>query len=160
MKVIIISDIHDNLANLKQCLDHAETTGVKRMICCGDLTNSETLHYMSDNFSGEIILVRGNIELYGEQEVVEHHTINYLGRKGYIEVDDKVIGVCHEPFFIDQLLERTDCNIIFYGHTHQPWEETRQNVRVINPGTLGGMFSRPTYAVWDTETNELEMRFI
>ena len=161
MKVAVIADIHDNLTNMERCLDFCRENNIEKMICCGDVTNSETLQYLSDNFSGEITLIQGNIELYGEQEVVEHGNINYLGRVGCTEIKDKVVGVCHEPFFIEKLLkERKDCNIIFYGHTHKPWEETKQNVRIVNPGTLGGMFSRPTYAIWKPETDELEMKFI
>lgn len=160
MKIIIIADIHDNLTNLKQCLDYARESGVGRLICCGDVTNSETLRYMSDHFKGNIMLVRGNMEIYGEQEVADYSHIYYGGRVGYFEVGNRTVGVCHEPYLIDKVLERKDCYIVFYGHTHRPWEETKNGVRIVNPGTLGGVFSRPTYAIWDTETDELEMKFI
>jgi hypothetical protein len=160
MKVAIISDIHDNLANLEKCLKTCRKEGIKELICCGDVTNSETLAYLSENFSGKIMLVRGNMELYGEQELTQYENIDYRNRVAHFEVDDKVVGVCHEPFLIDKVLEREDCHIVFYGHTHKPWEETRNGVKLINPGTLGGVFSRSTYAVWDTETDEMEMKLI
>lgn len=160
MKIVVISDMHDNLANLEKCLDHASSIGAKKMICCGDVTNGETLKYMTDNFNGEIMLVKGNMEIYEEPELKQYNIIEYGGRVGHFQVGEKMIGACHEPFLIDKVLERGNCDIIFYGHTHKPWEETRGRTRIVNPGTLGGVFSRPTYAVWDTETDELEMKFI
>jgi hypothetical protein len=160
MKVAVIADIHDNLTNLERCLDLCRENNIENIICCGDVTNSETLGYISDHFKGRIMLVRGNMEIYGEQEIANHDNIDYGDRVGYFEVGNKIVGVCHEPFLVDKILERKDCYIVFYGHTHRPWEETRDGVRIVNPGTLGGVFSRPTYAVWDTETGEMEMKFI
>jgi len=153
MKVAAIADIHDNLVNLEKCLDSCRQEKIENLICCGDITNSETLGYMSDNFPGKIMLVKGNMELYGEQELTSYGNIYYGERVGYFEIDDKIAGACHEPFLIDKVMERKDCHIVFYGHTHQPWEETRNGVKVVNPGTLGGVFYRPTFAVWDTETD-------
>ncbi len=160
MKVAIISDIHDNLTNLRQCLDYCQENNLDKIICCGDVTNSETLKYLSGNFAGKVMLVKGNMEIYEESETKQYKNIDYGGRIGYFEIDDKTVGACHEPYLIDKLLKQRDCQIIFYGHTHQPWEERRLGVRIINPGTLGGVFYSPTYAIWDTKTNGLEMKFI
>jgi hypothetical protein len=160
MKVAVIADIHDNLTNLEKCLDFCLENNIEKMICCGDVTNSETLKYMADNFSGEIFLVRGNMEIYEEEEAGQYNNINYLGRIGHADIAEKTIGMCHEPFLLDKVLEEKECDMVFYGHTHQPWEEARKGTRIINPGTLGGVFSKPTYAVWNTETDEMEMQFI
>ena len=65
MKIAIISDIHDNLVNLKKCLDWCGQNGAEAVICCGDVTNGETLAFLRDNFRGPIHLVRGNMEIYG-----------------------------------------------------------------------------------------------
>ncbi|MFW5888100.1 MAG: metallophosphoesterase family protein [Patescibacteria group bacterium] len=160
MKVAVIADIHDNLTNLQQCLEYCRENNISKMICCGDVTNGETLKYLADNFNGEIMLVKGNMEIYEESEIERYENLNYGGRVGRFQVDDKTIGACHEPYLVDKVLERKDCHIVFYGHTHRPWEEVRNGVRLINPGTLGGVFSRPTYAVWNTETDEMEMELI
>jgi hypothetical protein len=160
MKIAVIADIHDNLTNLKQCLEYCRESNIDKMVCCGDVTNSETLKYMADNFNKGIMLVKGNMEIYEESEVRQYANIEYGGRVGCFQVGGKAVGACHEPYLIDKVLEQGDCDIVFYGHTHQPWEETRKGVRVVNPGTLGGVFSRPTYAIWNTETGELEMEFI
>ena len=56
----VISDIHDNLVTLKQCLDWCNEQKYADLICCGDVTNSETLNFLARNFDGTIHLVKGN----------------------------------------------------------------------------------------------------
>ena len=160
MKVAVIADIHDNLANLEQCLKYSRKNNIERIICCGDVTNDDTLKYLSENFEGEIMLVRGNMEIFEDKDPEKYDNIDYKGRIGCWDIGGKKVGVCHEPFLVEKVLEEHSCDIVFYGHTHKPWDDLEQNVRIVNPGTLGGMFSRPTYAVWDTETGEMEMKFI
>ena len=160
MKVAIIADIHDNLPNLQTCIDQCKKSGIENIICCGDVTNKETLQLMSENFPGKIMLVRGNVEIFEDEDLEECLNIECGGRVGSWEIDGKIAGACHEPFLIDKVLEKWSCEIVFYGHTHKPWEEERGGTRIINPGTLGGVFYRPTYAVWDTQTGEMELKFV
>lgn len=149
MKLAIISDIHDNLVNLKKCLDWCRENKVEEMICCGDVTNNETLQFLSQNFFGPIHLVRGNMEIYYDEEVESYKNVKYYGRTGRVKIGDKFFGLCHEPFLIEDVQKLGDCEIIFYGHTHKPWEELQNGVKIVNPGTLGGVFQRATFAVWE-----------
>ncbi len=160
MKVVVIADIHDNLPNLQKCLDECRESGIENIVCCGDVTNKETLQLMSESFAGKIMLVRGNMEIFEDEDLESYSNIDYRGRVGSWEIDGKTVGACHEPFLIDKVLEKRSCDIVFYGHTHKPWEEERAGARIINPGTLGGVFYRPTYAIWNTETGEMELKFI
>lgn len=193
MKIVIISDIHDNLVNLRKCLDWCVKEKIKNLICCGDVTNSETLKFLAENFNDDIYLVRGNIEIYGEEEIKKYRNIKYLGRIGTVELDKKLIGICHEPayisnvislfnkiknnnipvnnkivskisagkpYLISKVLEKGDCEIIFYGHTHQPFEDRRGNAKAINPGTLGGVFTKASFAVYDTLNKEAELKIL
>ncbi|MCK4745114.1 metallophosphoesterase family protein, partial [Candidatus Parcubacteria bacterium] len=50
MKVAIISDIHDNIPNLKKGLAYCAENNIEKIFCCGDVTNSETLKFLADNF--------------------------------------------------------------------------------------------------------------
>ena len=151
MKIAIISDIHDNLVNLKKCLGWCSANGVEQLVCCGDVANSETLQYLSEKFSGPIHLVKGNMEIFTDGEAEEFKNIIFYGKLARFELADKKIGACHEPFLIVKVLELGKCDIVFYGHTHKPWESMENGARAINPGTLGGVFQKATFAVWDTE---------
>lgn len=160
MKIAVISDIHDNLVNLEKCLNFCKKEKIKNLICCGDVANSDTLKFLSENFKGNIYLVRGNMEIYEEEEIEKYKNIKYLGRFGRFELAGKIIGVCHEPWFIKKVLEQGDCDIIFYGHTHKPFEYIRGKTKIINSGTLGGVFTKATFAVYNTESEETELKIL
>lgn len=160
MKIVIVSDIHDNLTNLKKCLDWCGKNKVDNLVFCGDLTNSETLNFLSNKFERTIYLVKGNVEIYDEDEVKEYDNIEYFGKAGRFELDGKFIGFCHELYFIEEVLEKGNCDIIFYGHTHRPWTSEKHGVKIVNPGTLGGMFEKATFAIWDTASDKLELKLL
>ncbi len=159
MKVVIIADIHDNLKNLDKCLNWCKQEMVDSLICCGDITNAETLAVLAGSFN-LIYLVRGNLEIYEEVELKKYKNIYYLGRFGCFEVDGKNVGLCHEQSFIENLSSKCRCDIIFYGHNHKPWVEKRNDVILANPGTLGGVFTKATFAVWDLESDRLELKIL
>jgi len=159
MKIAIISDIHDNLVNLKKTLDWCLKNKVEKIVCCGDVTNFETIETMSKSFLGDIFLVSGNADIWYEEELEAYKNIKYLGEIGVVELDGERVGVCHEPFKIKDVLKKS-VSIIFYGHTHKPWIEKRDKINVINPGTLGGMFFRASFAVWETGKIEPELKLV
>ena len=160
MLIAIISDIHDNEVNLEKCLAWCCDNKIEKIICCGDITNSETLEILSNKFLGEIFLVRGNADSYNEEEVIKYKNIVYGGETSVFEIAGFKVGLCHEPFLIDKILSKNKCNIIFYGHTHKPWIESREDTKIINPGTLGGVFTRATFAIWEPETGRIELKLL
>ena len=184
MKIVIISDIHDNLVNLEKCLSWCKKEEVEKIICCGDVTNSDILKFLSENFSGEIFLVKGNAELYDEAELEIYKNINYGGRlaghslgdgrTAVFEIAGFKVGVCHEPFLIKEVLAKMEnpprpsstppkegnLKIVFFGHTHKPWIEEKEGIKTVNPGTLGGVFTPATFAYWETENGALELKLL
>lgn len=161
MKIAIISDIHDNLTNLKIFFQTIKKEKIKKIFCLGDLTNSETLKELATNFSPEIFLICGNIELYPQSDLEKFKNIKYLERSKIIEIDGLKIGLCHEPWFIKKLLqEDPDLNFIFYGHTHKPWLSIKNKAVLANPGTLGGVFQKPSFAIFDTKTKKIKLKLI
>jgi uncharacterized protein len=160
MKIAIISDTHDNLINLGQCLSWCQENKIPALIHCGDLTNSETLDFLYLKFSGQLYLVKGNMEIYDENKLDKYQRLHYYGKFGQVELGGKTIGICHEPYLIGNVIEQGGCDIIFYGHTHEPWQGERAGVPTVNPGTLSGMFSKASFAVWDSLSGELELKLL
>jgi hypothetical protein len=160
MQIAIISDIHDNLANLEKCLTWCRQNKVSKIICCGDLTNLDTVSYLAHNFLGEIFLVAGNAEIYEEFKLNKFKNINYCGEVGYKTIDNLKIGFYHKPKTLKKIQELSLLNLdfIFYGHTHKPWLEKNNNLIIANPGTLAGTFSQATFAILDTSTKNLTLK--
>jgi hypothetical protein len=160
MTTCVISDIHDNLVNLEKCLAWCQKEKIEALICCGDITNEETVEFISQNFSGPIYLVRGNMDIYEEGILKQFKNIKNLGRTAIAEIGRRKIGLCHEPFLIADVMALGACDVIFYGHTHKPMIEEREGIKIINPGTLGGVFQKATFAFYDTEQGILELKIL
>jgi len=162
MLLVIISDIHDNLANLKKCLNWCRREKATSLICCGDLTTIEIASYLAQNFPGEIFVVEGNAEIYKEAELIKLKNVNYYGEIGINEINGVKIGFCHEPKKIKKIKELSPfaLDFIFYGHTHKPWLEKEGNTIIANPGTLGGVFNPASFATLDTTKKNLELKIL
>ena len=162
MKIAIISDSHDNLENLKIFFDFAKKEKTDKIIHCGDLTDLQTLKYLASNFSGEVFLADGNVDVdfIEKDKVKKYANVKLVGKTGNLEFDSIKIGFCHYPEDAEKLAETGVFDHVFYGHTHKPWQEKRGKAILSNPGTLAGMFYKATFAVLDTKTNKLELKIL
>jgi putative phosphoesterase len=160
MKIVVISDIHDNHVNLKKCLSWCRKNKIEEMICCGDVAGDETIEMLSVGFRHPIHLVKGNMDYFHEFGLKNFENIFYYNKIGRVQIDNLQIGFCHEPYLLAKVLEKGKCDIVFYGHTHKPWEEEKSGARFVNPGTLAGMFQRGTFAVFDTRSGEMELKLL
>ena len=131
------------------------------MLCCGDITSLETIDFILKNYPGFFYLSLGNVDSFAEEDTEDLSGLKNLGRTGgIIKLGGKRIGLCHEPDLMDEIIEQGDCDIIFYGHTHKPWIEKQDDLRLVNPGTLAGMFAKATFAVWDTDKDEPDLKIL
>lgn len=165
MLIVIISDIHDNLEDLNKCLAWCRENSVQKIICCGDVARAETIGALANGFRGEIFLVRGNMEIYEEEDLAGYENINYAGESGRAEIDGLKIGFCHEPYKISGVLKNAvqagdTLGFVFYGHTHKPWLEKRGAATVANPGCLASGYQTTSFAVLDTTTKKLELKIV
>lgn len=175
MLVAIISDIHNNVVNLKKVLDYCKSNDIKTIICCGDLASEETLEFLNDNFSETIYYTFGNMDIDQLGHRMSKWTSNVLKYKntllyknfGEIEIDKKNIAFVHFPEVARELCESGKYNFVFYGHTHKPWsafvktsadkEEPNKGCTMLNPGNVAGEIYLPTFAVWNTENDKFDL---
>ena len=162
MLIAVISDIHDNLANLAKVLKCCQQNKITKLICCGDTTTLETINYLAINFPGEIFVVRGNIEIYEDDELAGLKNIKSFGAVGKIKIAETNIAFCHEPIKIEKILNSSHSkpDFIFYGHTHKPWLEKRDNVTIVNPGNVAGVWHQATFAILNVSNKKLELKII
>jgi len=162
MKIAIIADIHDNLANLEIFLSWSRRQNIEAIINCGDSTNQETLAWLATNFPGGIVLVRGNADSFDQEELLPWPNIKYEGETSHRLFNGLNIGACHEPEKIERLQKESERSLdfIFYGHTHRPDLKKQEGAIIANPGTLGGVFYQPTFAVLDSDNKNLELKLL
>lgn len=167
MKIAIISDTHDNIPNLEKFLSWAEKNKIEKIIHCGDIASPEVVELLIKKFP--LHLVFGNMDENHREAIsrMAHPNLTVYGDEGKmkIEAGKKLIksakaAFCHLPERARELAESGRYNLVFYGHTHKPWLEDLDDCQIINPGTLGGVFSKATFAVYDTQENKLDLKIL
>lgn len=154
MKIIVIADIHDNWANLDRfMIQTREMDEVKTVICCGDVCAPDTLKKLAEGLADKkIYVVWGNVDgdhKMEEQIAKDTGNVEILGETGEITLSGKKIAITHYPQKAKKLAQTGKFDIVFYGHTHKPWEEKIGKTILLNPGELTYFFYTPTYAIYD-----------
>lgn len=169
MIIIIISDTHDNIPNLKKVLDYCSANKIEKIIHCGDLAEIETLDFIKENFHGDIFWTFGNMDL--EHSALypfadgKYKDINIFSKHGEIEIANKKIAFVHYPDYARKLCEQGRFDYVFYGHTHKPWTEIVEgnnngNIKkceMLNPGNVANQYYSPTFAIWNTTDNKFQL---
>ncbi|MFA6099001.1 MAG: metallophosphoesterase [Patescibacteria group bacterium] len=163
MKIAIISDTHDNVPNMEKALKWMKENNVEQIIHCGDLcAPSILIKVLAPGFAGPIHMVFGNVE---DRDLLPEIAKGFKNVKHYGDLGEAVIGgkkiaFIHYPEKAKKLAASGKYDLVFYGHNHKPWEEKAGNTRLINPGTLAGLFTKATFAVYDTSTEKLELKIL
>lgn len=160
MPVAIISDVHNNITNLKKVLDYCAREKIETIICCGDLASMETLDFLNDNFSGEIHYCFGNMDnghLRNYDFEAKYKNTWIFRDYGEVEIDNRKIAFVHFPEIAKKLCETGKYDFVFYGHTHKPWEETIGKCKMLNPGNVAGEMYLPTFCIWDTNIDKFDL---
>jgi len=163
MRLAIISDSHDNIVNIQRFLTWAEKNEIDVIIHCGDLASPSMIDELLSGFGGEIHLVHGNVSDRDNLEKVcdKYPKVTLHGDEGSVDLGGIKIGFCHFPDQAKDMGQTGKFRLVFYGHSHQPWMETLDNkCQLVNPGTLGGLFQPATFAHYDTESGNLELKLL
>jgi len=163
MKVAIISDTHDNLANIKNAINWINNEEIKIIIHCGDIFRRETIEETVKIFKGKIYLVF--LENVDDNDFSGIKNVKSYQDIGKLKIENKKIAFCHLPEVAKNLALSQEYDLVFYGHTHKPWEETLrhnsgQETRLINPGNLAGILYKSTFATYNTKTEKLELKIL
>lgn len=150
MKFAIVSDTHDNMGNFNKIISFLNAQKITTMLHCGDICNQSTIDEATKNFKGEILWVHGNgdYELEQVKDIME------------VVLGGKKVAFIHYPDLAKKLAESGKYDLVFYGHTHKPWEETIGKCRLVNPGEVAGQRFKPCFALYDTKTEKLELKIL
>ena len=150
MKLAIVSDTHNNWENFKKAIDWITKEKIQLILHCGDISSQEMIDDAKKYFDGDIKFVKGNAD----------HDLPDLPAQLELEFGGKKIGFVHFPDGAKKMAQSGNFDIVFYGHTHRPWDEKIGDCHMINPGELAGQFYKPTFAVYDTAAGSLELKIL
>lgn len=159
MKIGVLSDTHDNSANLLFVLGVFREKGIRTLIHCGDLTGFDMVHHFKDfrliyaigNMDVTTGAIKKHIEAMGEE--------NYAGLVYRGSLDGMPIAVTHSHINgkVMELIREKRFKWIFHGHTHKKRDEIVRGVRIVNPGALGGLGKEPrSFCIVDLQADDVE----
>jgi putative phosphoesterase len=144
MRIVVISDTHlespDQLPS--KVLEEMDASDL--VIHCGDFIGVGVLTFLRERFPFEG--VRGNMDSI--------EVCSQLPEKKILEIEGKKVGIIHgwgSPSNLAQkVLNRfPPMDLILYGHSHAPSQESLGSTHVFNPGTLSSfaLKLRKTYGI-------------
>lgn len=125
MKIVLVSDSHGDYRGL-QLIAQREYEADYYWHCgdCGLLPEQVR----------PFIAVRGNIDSakYPLERLLTINDIRILMVHGHLH------NILKKRTDLAEYAKAHDCRYVFYGHLHLPLDETIQNVRLLNPGSIRG----------------------
>ena len=158
MKIAVISDTHDNLDRIDACIEKMKEAQV--VLHCGDLCAPFVIKRLGEKLEGiPIHVVWGNNE--GDTFMISKVAANfdhvYLhGELAELDLGGLRIAVNHYPRIAQGLARSGLYDLVCYGHDHTAHTEDINGCTLLNPGEILGMNGPSTFAIFDTETREVE----
>jgi len=152
MKLLIISDTHDNL----NMLDELSKIKIEfdLVLHAGDIIAPFVVKSLK-KLDKKVIAVYGNndgdkllLKKRFQDAGFEIHNPPHI-----FEIKGKKIVLTHLPDFVDEIALSGKYDIVIYGHTHSVDVRKVKDCLVINPGELGGWLSgKGSYCLLDIST--------
>ena len=151
MKIAVFSDIHDNEVRLAEMISIIASAHIEIGICCGDVASIETLEQAAKPFK-LLYLALGNADfkLAGQTGLIPEN-VKYFERIGAFELGGKKVAIVHKNDAAEKIAESGIYDIVFYGHTHTPWEKKIKKTIILNPGEVAGQFGPASFCIYDTD---------
>ena len=129
MKILIISDIHDDFESLKIAL---QNHSFDNLILLGDLGyyNNKVFDILNV-FKDQIISVKGNNDFYNNK-LEFNNDLTYQT----ISIDNKTWFLTHGHIYNRNNVP-VEYDVYLQGHTHYTMMEKDNNKLYLNPGSLG-----------------------
>lgn len=160
MKIIAISDTHDNIWKLERLFDSLKHNKPHLLIHCGDWCAPFMLKKIAA-FGVFVHGVFGNVDgdkaLMMEIALKELKDLLLHSPFADIEFGGRKIAVVHHPFFAEAIFSKGVHDVVFYGHVHTPSIKKEGGRALICPGEIMGLKGRSTFCIYDTESGEAQI---
>lgn len=135
MIIGVLSDSHATSFNQLHEKILKALAEVDLIVHVGDFVDKDVLDGLKQ--LGEVRAVRGNMD---SEEIKD-----ILPEKELLEIEGRKIGIIHgwgSPYGIDERVGNVfrEVDIIIYGHSHYPQNETKNGILFFNPGQASNSF--------------------
>ena len=162
MQVAIISDIHDHLVNFASLLKDLKQRRPDHLLVLWDFGAPGTVIKPLLGLEISTNAIRWNND--GEVQMItvcfERASHATMSRKTYdrVELDGKKIFMTHYADLAEPMAQSGLYDLVCSGHDHLPFVKQLGNTIRVDPGAImGNKNNQPTYAIYNTQTNQLEI---
>ena len=138
MRIGVVSDTHNNLANVREIVSLFNAAGVDRVIHTGDITKAKTLDVFAD-LTAPLYGVFGNNDLERDslQASIRVHGFVFCDPPLALDWAERRIVVVHDPWDF-RALPSAGHQLALHGHTHRYRCERGDGCLTFNPGECAG----------------------
>ncbi len=131
MRILVVSDIHESETALWAALDEQPTArtvlflgdGLRRVEQTAERFTEHTFYTVPGNCDFAAMQPKARLEIIGGKRIFFTHGHLY--------------GVKSDPEPLWTAARERGADIVLFGHTHQPMQEYRDGLYILNPGSLG-----------------------
>lgn len=153
MKILVVSDSHDNVINLKHVMGFAKEIHAEAVIHCGDWNTIDTVETVL-SFGIPLYTVLGNADVRPEViEELKKKSEKFDEEFLEFELGNRKIGITHKPSDIKKFFVDKKVDVIFCGHRHSKDENFVNGIKIIRPGAI---INGNNFAVYDTTSDKIE----
>jgi len=158
VRIGIVSDTHNHLANCERIVGIFNAAGVERVVHTGDITQAKTLRVLAGlraplcGVWGNNDLERASLEAAAAELGQRFEDPPLRARWG-----GRQIVVVHDPLDLDAAL-LAGADVALYGHDHRRAIERRGAVLCVNPGECAGhLVGHNAVGILDLRTLRVEI---
>ena len=158
MRIGVVSDTHNHLANVRRIVELLNGAGVERVVHTGDITQPKTLDVLA-GLHAPLVAVYGNNDQERDAlaRAARRHRMTLAEPPLDLHWARRRIVVVHDPRDLDGALEEHH-EVALHGHNHEQVLERRGRCLVFNPGECAGhLAGHNTVGVLDLVRLETEL---
>ncbi len=147
MRILIVSDTHGRLENLRKVLSASGPFDM--LLHCGDVEGDEDR--IKELAGCQTVMVRGNNDFFSELPAEAEFNIGRY--KVFITHGHRYNVSIGPEMIVEEALDR-QVDIVMFGHTHKPFMERHGELIALNPGSLSYPRQegrRPSYVIMETD---------
>lgn len=154
MKILVLSDSHRRVGNLLTAVEQERPDAVFHL---GDLaSDAEELSFARPKLP--LYNVQGNCDQWAVGPGVPATMLQKVGGMRFMLTHGHLFRAKSGTTSLLQEGRRVQADAVLYGHTHVPLaQQEPDGLWLINPGTIGGVGHKATYAVLQVQDGQLSV---